>query len=652
MATKEQQIETLYKELAQSSADYDDEKSLKLCDDLIKLGQDTLALQCKVITLIRLDRYHDALQLIARKFRDSSIDFSFEKLYCYYRTSQWQQAFDLLATVKQTHANDQAVLFLEAQLYYSQDKYQEALDVYGKLIQQVDPQDPIYEEVKANILAAKSGLAQTQPVSMDEPMVNQPSYELSYNMASLLLAQGDYEQAIDFLIAAREQCTERLREQGVSQGEIDEELAIMTTQLAYAYQIQGQVDRAKETYQDIVASKVHNVAVNAVVANNLVSLQGTKDLFDSAKKLKTASAKDADAKLQKYQKRIVRMNDALLQMHMNKHANCKDMVQSLLDQYPDMDDLYVLMAAVTHQQTQKYDTAIAELKAHGERHPTSLAVVFATIQLELLAAQAHQALQTLEAYLEGQPDKQYRAGIVALRVWLYEHTGQADRAMQVLETASNHWQSSSDEHPPTSILKQTAQFKLKTGRFAEATRDFEKLVKADPTDAQALAGLIAAYAETQPDKAKQYSDALPPIVPATALDVDALETVVPGVKKGYVKKSSDKQVAKQVAKKKKRAPLLPKEYDASNQPDPERWLPKQERSDYKPKKGSKKSGSQGVALEGGGIGLTGSARIAGAAPQDIPAEPPMEVQEEKKPAPAKSNQKNKKAAKKKGKNKW
>jgi signal recognition particle subunit SRP72 len=71
-------------------------------------------------------------------------------------------------------------------------------------------------------------------------------------------------------------------------------------------------------------------------------------------------------------------------------------------------------------------------------------------------------------------------------------------------------------------------------------------------------------------------------------------------------------------KKKKRKPLLPKSYDPSVPLDPERWLPKRERSTFKTKgkgKGKRKQqlkgGSQGVAVAGGGIGGTGSANIAG-----------------------------------------
>jgi signal recognition particle subunit SRP72 len=64
--------------------------------------------------------------------------------------------------------------------------------------------------------------------------------------------------------------------------------------------------------------RIHDGAVNAVIANNMMTIQNTDDLFDAAKKMKMATGKEADAKLKQYQKRIISRNEALLQMFMNK----------------------------------------------------------------------------------------------------------------------------------------------------------------------------------------------------------------------------------------------------------------------------------------------------------------------------------------------
>jgi signal recognition particle subunit SRP72 len=119
MATKEQQITTLFTELKKAVEDYDDELSLQVCDKLIKLNpDDQLTLQCKVVTLIRLEKYKEALTMIARQFRNSDIDLSYEKIYCYYRTNQLVPAMELLEEVKAKNdkQDDPSLLYLEAQL--------------------------------------------------------------------------------------------------------------------------------------------------------------------------------------------------------------------------------------------------------------------------------------------------------------------------------------------------------------------------------------------------------------------------------------------------------------------------------------------------------------------------------------------------------
>lgn len=117
-ATKEQQITQLFTELKKTVDDYDDERSLELCDKLIKLNpEDQLTLQCKVVTLIRLEKYKDALTMIARQFRNSDIDLSYEKIYCYYRTNQLAPAMELLQELKSKNSSeDPSLLYLEAQL--------------------------------------------------------------------------------------------------------------------------------------------------------------------------------------------------------------------------------------------------------------------------------------------------------------------------------------------------------------------------------------------------------------------------------------------------------------------------------------------------------------------------------------------------------
>lgn len=85
----------------------------------------------------------------------------------------------------------------------------------------------------------------------------------------------------------------------------------------------------------------------------------------------------------------------------------------------------------------------------------------------------------------------------------------------------------------------------------------------------------------------------------SSVDIEYLENKNWSLGVKYVKKSKDsgKQADKKKKNnKKKRKTILPKNYDPSKKPDPERWLPKYERSTYRKKKEKKGvgKGTQGA----------------------------------------------------------
>ncbi|KAI8989360.1 hypothetical protein BDB01DRAFT_781522 [Pilobolus umbonatus] len=583
---KDQKVSSLFSDLRKSIDNYDDEHSLEICEELIKINPtDRIALHCKVVSLIRLEKYKDALTIIARQFKNSDIDLSPEKIYCYYRTNQLSQAIELLDELKTKKQDDPALMFLQAQLLYSQGKFDEAIKVYETLLKTTDTKSRLYDEIQVNLLAVKAGLLFSQKKA-DCDMVEQSAdlYEVAYNAASVYIACGDLTNAQKKLVLAKKQCNDK--SVGISQEELDEDLAIINTQLAYTYQLQGRVEEAKKIYQSVLDS--NDVSVVAVASNNLVAVDQTKDLEDAVAKMKIATSKEADQRLKTYQKRIIYMNECLLELYTKKYSACRDRAQKLVDKYPDNDELYLILASATYYQS-KAAKAIEELKMLANKRPQSVAIRFATIQLQLLESQPVQALDTLLNYMETvKSDKSayYRPAIIALLIWLYEKSGQSDKAMSILDEASTVWKSDpsfKSTTTPLSVVKQTAAFKLKSGRYEEAAVDYEQLVKNDPSDTQSIAGLIAAYAEIDPSKAEQYGNALPAITLST-IDIKELENNVPGVKKGYVKKDPNSNTVNKTKSKKKRSPLLPKHYDPNVQPDPERWIPKHERANYRKKR--------------------------------------------------------------------
>lgn len=66
---------------------------------------------------------------------------------------------------------------------------------------------------------------------------------------------GKAQALTHFTFMIEEQCNERSKLQDVAQEEVDEDLAVIATQLAYTYQVQGRTKEALTIYQDVVNSK-------------------------------------------------------------------------------------------------------------------------------------------------------------------------------------------------------------------------------------------------------------------------------------------------------------------------------------------------------------------------------------------------------------
>ena len=218
----------------------------------------------------------------------------------------------------------------------------------------------------------------------------------------------------------------------------------------------------------------------------------------------------------------------------------------------------------------------------------------------------------------------YRPALLSLLVWLFEKGEKHNLALDVLEkyTVSRAF----DE------LYQVADFKMKLGRYSEAKIDLEKIFTEFP-DRKTIK-LESLYLYCVSHLGRQYSKDMKSLTEileyGCSIELDSnFENLqmLPGM---------TKTINEEKKKKKKRPKRLPKNYDAERIPDSgmwywsmiddvheiERWIPKRMRKGtLASKKGKGKGkeiahetsgfGFQGVALQGGGIGSTGSARIAG-----------------------------------------
>jgi len=208
------------------------------------------------------------------------------------------------------------------------------------------------------------------------------------------------------------------------------------------------------------------------------------------------------------------------------------------------------------------------------------------------------------------PEIQHLPATVATLVALKERAGDIDGAVSIFDSAIKWWSNamSSEDNKLHVIMQEAAAFKLKHGRKEEAAKLYEELVKSHGS-VEALVGLIKTAAHSDIDKAEAYEKKLKPLPGLKSVDVDGLEKtsgakhVENGAHVGAAEpfESKSKEKAK---KKRKRKPRYPKGFDPANPgppPDPERWLPKRERSTFRPKRKDKRTaqvrGSQGAVAK-------------------------------------------------------
>ena len=285
---------------------------------------------------------------------------------------------------------------------------------------------------------------------------------------------------------------------------------------------------------------------------------------------------------------------------------------------PHLNNLSILNAAA-HAQSQLAKLGLKQILPLLEKRPTDIGLVMTIIQLYILTNNHGSAITVLDSLLKRLSETQqnppssdqdilYAPGLVALQVSLYGSQGRKSQVKTTLAKAASYWRHRS--RPPTSLLHAAGLSLLDSAdpTHQSLARDiFATLHAQDPTSKAATAGYVASHALTSPPESiAPETDTLTPVARLIAdIDTDALdEAGVPPLPSTNATATSNRKRAlderPKPAKKRVRKSRLPKDYDASKTPDPERWLPLKDRSTYRPKgrKGRQKAAEK---TQGGGV---------------------------------------------------
>lgn len=213
--------------------------------------QDPIAQRTRIVALLKLDRFNDALRALDQGGDKLAAECVLERAYALYKTGQTSEAN--LPVGRDAH-EVRGLKHVAAQVAYRGERFLKAQDVYAELAQETPGIEGEESDLRINTSAVDAqlewaGLGQRVEAHRKKPgRADLEAFETSYNAACGCIARGDFTAASILLRRARDLC-EALDELGDEEKRA-EVLPIMVQQ-AYCWVKEGKLAEAQALWEDI-----------------------------------------------------------------------------------------------------------------------------------------------------------------------------------------------------------------------------------------------------------------------------------------------------------------------------------------------------------------------------------------------------------------
>ncbi|KAI1336171.1 hypothetical protein F5Y15DRAFT_395495 [Xylariaceae sp. FL0016] len=600
--------------LLRASSIEDHDQVLKAANAAIKASKTDLRAQnTRVVALLKLDRFDDALRALAEGGDPLEKECLLEKAYALYKTGELEDAQKIVRSAA-NGSPSRALRHLAAQIAYRAEDFKFAADSYRHLSEQQNGIAGEENDVKINTLAVNAQLAwnglghlnsgNTQPSREDLE-----AFETAYNAACGFIARADFAKADILLKRARDLCD---ASDELSADEKLAELLPIMVQHTYVLTRLGKHDQAAALQKSIQITEIPEAPTRAVAQNNQIAIgDGEKNPYLTQRIIASAATLSNNDKLFEYQASVLRRNRYALDLEAQKFDGVETAAAKKINEQAgptasvEIANLGVISAAArTQLETGK--AALKKILPMLEKRPTDIGLLLTIIQLYVQTKNPGPAVTLLETFLKrlevattpNHDDVRFAPGLVAAAVALYQIQGRHNSIRTELSKASAHWRSKEDSSS-VSLLRESGVELLRSPNpedVAAAGATFEKLVAQSKNDPTAVAGLIASFAASDYAKVEPHLSSLTAVERLTAgIDVQSLvHGGVASIPASAPPPTSKKRPAdgdagadNKAAKKRRHKIRLPKNYEEGKQPDPERWLPLRDRSTWRPKGGKK-----------------------------------------------------------------
>lgn len=233
--------------LLRSSTIVDHEEVLKAANAAINANKgDVTSHHTRIVALLNLDRFDDVLRAIDEGGSKLEEACAKENAYALYKVGKLDEATTVL---KRAGVKDRCFRHIAAQVAYRAERFDEAQDIYQKLLS-----EEAGTEVNDLTINAKASAAQRewqgtpQPTPKDEQL---DTFELCYNVACSHIGRGDFEKASSLLQRAAMLCD---GSDDLSEEDKQAEMQPILAQQAYVYARLGKLKEGLELYNSLSQS--------------------------------------------------------------------------------------------------------------------------------------------------------------------------------------------------------------------------------------------------------------------------------------------------------------------------------------------------------------------------------------------------------------
>ena len=608
----------------------DHEAILRACNASLKQTKGDLTTQhIKVVALLKLERFDDALRTLEAGGSELKHKARLENAYAFYKLGKFEEA---RAIVKST-PKDRGAKHLHAQTSYRQEDFSAAAELYQELSGSQAAIDNEVNDLRINSGATDAQLEWNRQGNLVRSRKagreDLEAFETAYNAACGSIARGELGKSEILLKRAKDLCN--ASEELSDAEKLAESLPVSVQQL-YVLTKMGKYHEAEKLADEIALAGISELSTRQIGQNNkLASAANPSNPYLSQRLFQDLPTLPKDDQFFRYQAEPMRQNSLALDLLVGKtsgviSSTLKDLSSESSCSASHTNNLSVINAAA-HAQNQLGKLGLKKILPLMEKRPTDVGLALTVVQLYILTNNYGSALTVVEALLNrlssstipSDADARFAPGLIATFVSLCKHQNRRSQIKSELARAASYWRHK--PRPPASLLRSAGLSLLESSKLGdhEAARDiFSTLRNHDPSSPFATAGYVTAHAQLSPAQVVREADTLTPIprlivgIDVSALEVKGVPAPSPTDTQSLKRKRALDEKPKAV-KKRVRKSRLPKDYDANKQPDPERWLPLKDRSTYKPKgkKGKKKAEqlTQGGVTEkadsskGGGDGV-------------------------------------------------